>query len=93
MFRLSFIFVREAAICFRNCKCNLTAKHEPANPAHPAAPRVDDRAVLKAIWLSMRLPADELEKRLTEFQVVENTEGRSDRGAWFPDSPPARTAS
>jgi hypothetical protein len=36
---------------------------------------VDDRAALKTIWASMRLPADELEKRLTEFQVVENAEG------------------
>ena len=36
---------------------------------------VDDRAALKIIWASMRLPADELEKRLTEFQVVENAEG------------------
>ena len=36
---------------------------------------VDDRAVLKTIWASMRLPADDLEKRLTEFQVVENAEG------------------
>ena len=35
---------------------------------------VDDRAALKTIWASMRLPADELEKRLTEFQVVENAE-------------------
>jgi N-acetylglutamate synthase-like GNAT family acetyltransferase len=32
---------------------------------------VDDLAALKAIWLSMRLPADQLESRLTEFQVVE----------------------
>jgi N-acetylglutamate synthase-like GNAT family acetyltransferase len=36
---------------------------------------VDDRAALKMIWASMRLPADELEKRLTEFQIVENAEG------------------
>jgi hypothetical protein len=36
---------------------------------------VDDREALKTIWASMRLPADELEKRLTEFQVVENAEG------------------
>ena len=36
---------------------------------------VDDFAALKMIWDSMRLPADELEKRLTEFQVVENSEG------------------
>jgi len=36
---------------------------------------VDDRSALKTIWASMRLPADELEKRLTEFQVVENADG------------------
>lgn len=32
---------------------------------------VEDRAALRTLWLSMRLPADELEGRLTEFQVVE----------------------
>jgi N-acetylglutamate synthase-like GNAT family acetyltransferase len=32
---------------------------------------VDDLDALKAIWLSMRLPAEQLESRLTEFQVVE----------------------
>jgi N-acetylglutamate synthase-like GNAT family acetyltransferase len=37
---------------------------------------VDDFAALKIIWASMRLPADELEKRLTEFQVVENSDGK-----------------
>jgi N-acetylglutamate synthase-like GNAT family acetyltransferase len=36
---------------------------------------VDDRAALKSLWASMRLPADELEKSLTEFQVVENSDG------------------
>ncbi len=36
---------------------------------------VDDREALKIIWVSMRLAADELEKRLTEFQVVENSDG------------------
>ena len=36
---------------------------------------VDDRAALQFIWASMRLPADELERRLTEFQVVENADG------------------
>src|SRR2546428_5653641 len=35
---------------------------------------VDDRATLKNLWASMRLSPDELEKRLTEFQVVENSE-------------------
>ena len=33
---------------------------------------VDDRDALKSLWASMRLSPDELEKRLTEFQVVEN---------------------
>ncbi|HUA67552.1 MAG TPA: hypothetical protein VMA13_03295, partial [Candidatus Saccharimonadales bacterium] len=37
---------------------------------------VDDLDALRAIWLSMRLPADELEKRLKEFQVVEDTDGQ-----------------
>jgi N-acetylglutamate synthase-like GNAT family acetyltransferase len=32
---------------------------------------VDDLPALKAIWLSMRLPAENLESRLKEFQVVE----------------------
>lgn len=36
---------------------------------------VDDRAPLKLLWASMRLSPDELEKRLTEFQVVENSAG------------------
>src|SRR5271170_4958216 len=36
---------------------------------------VDDFAALKTIWAAMRLPADDLEKRLTEFQVVENSDG------------------
>jgi N-acetylglutamate synthase-like GNAT family acetyltransferase len=36
---------------------------------------VDDFAALKTIWATMRLPADELEKRLTEFQVAENSDG------------------
>jgi hypothetical protein len=37
---------------------------------------VDDFDALKIIWASMRLPADELERRLTEFQVVENSDGK-----------------
>jgi N-acetylglutamate synthase-like GNAT family acetyltransferase len=36
---------------------------------------VDDRDALKNLWASMRLPAEELERRLTEFQVVENSDG------------------
>ncbi|HTV76027.1 MAG TPA: hypothetical protein VMD57_03435 [Candidatus Baltobacteraceae bacterium] len=37
---------------------------------------VDDFVALRMVWDSMRLPADELEKRLTEFQVVENSDGQ-----------------
>jgi preprotein translocase subunit SecE len=36
---------------------------------------VDDRETLKTLWESMRLSPDGLEKRLTEFQVVENSDG------------------
>ncbi len=36
---------------------------------------VDDRDALKNLWASMRLSPDDLEKRLTEFQVVENSDG------------------
>jgi N-acetylglutamate synthase-like GNAT family acetyltransferase len=32
---------------------------------------VDDLDALKSIWLSMQLPPEQLESRLTEFQVVE----------------------
>jgi N-acetylglutamate synthase-like GNAT family acetyltransferase len=35
----------------------------------------DDLPALKNIWRAMQLPADDLEKRLTEFQVVENADG------------------
>ena len=37
---------------------------------------VDDFVALRSVWDSMQLPADELEKRLTEFQVVENSDGQ-----------------
>jgi N-acetylglutamate synthase-like GNAT family acetyltransferase len=37
---------------------------------------LDDLTELKALWNSMRLPADDLEKRLTEFQVVETADGK-----------------
>ena len=33
---------------------------------------VDDLPALKSLWLAARLPADALETRLTEFQIVEN---------------------
>ncbi len=37
---------------------------------------VDDCDALVALWQSMKLPADELEKRLTEFQVAVDEAGR-----------------
>lgn len=37
---------------------------------------VDDLELLKTLWASMRLSPDELEPRLTEFQVVENHENQ-----------------
>jgi len=36
---------------------------------------MDDLPGLRLLWESMRLPADELEKRLTEFQLVESADG------------------
>jgi N-acetylglutamate synthase-like GNAT family acetyltransferase len=36
---------------------------------------VDDRETLKNLWTAMRFSPDDLEKRLTEFQVVENAGG------------------
>jgi len=36
---------------------------------------VDDLVTLRTIWLSMRLTADELERQLKDFQVVENADG------------------
>jgi N-acetylglutamate synthase-like GNAT family acetyltransferase len=35
----------------------------------------DDLPHLKSVWAAMNLPADELEKRLTEFQVVQDADG------------------
>jgi hypothetical protein len=37
---------------------------------------LDDIAQLTAIWQSMRFPAEELARRVTEFQVGEDAEGR-----------------
>ncbi|HEY5043074.1 MAG TPA: hypothetical protein VIK53_13850 [Verrucomicrobiae bacterium] len=42
-----------------------------SNLLHIRRAIVDDLPALKAVWISMRLPADHLESRLTEFQVVE----------------------
>ena len=37
---------------------------------------MDDLDALKSLWASMRLPVDEMEKRLTEFQVAETVDGQ-----------------
>jgi N-acetylglutamate synthase-like GNAT family acetyltransferase len=37
---------------------------------------LDDLGVLKPLWTSMHFPVADLEKRLTEFQVVESAEGK-----------------
>lgn len=36
----------------------------------------DDLQNLKALWMSMRLPADDLGKRLIEFQIAETPKGK-----------------
>ncbi|MGA2279093.1 MAG: hypothetical protein ABSG80_02175 [Verrucomicrobiota bacterium] len=48
---------------------------------NPSAIRIrrattDDFQSLRSLWHSMRLPAGELEKRLTEFQVIEAADGQ-----------------
>ena len=37
---------------------------------------LDDRSALKALWESMRFTEPDLDKRLTEFQVVEDPDGK-----------------
>ena len=37
---------------------------------------LDDLSQLTAIWQSMRFPADDLSKRITEFQVAEGADGK-----------------
>jgi N-acetylglutamate synthase-like GNAT family acetyltransferase len=37
---------------------------------------MDDFQSLKSLWKSMRLPANELKKRLTEFQLIETAGGQ-----------------
>lgn len=37
---------------------------------------IEDLEALRPLWISMHLPVAELEPRLTEFQIVENAEGK-----------------
>jgi len=43
----------------------------------------DDLFKLKLLWSSMHLPEDDLEKRLTEFQIVEDADGQFLGGIGF----------
>jgi N-acetylglutamate synthase-like GNAT family acetyltransferase len=52
-----------------------TARMNPKPGLRVRRATLDDLATLRTIWASMRLPADELEKRLKEFQVVEGADG------------------
>jgi len=51
-----------------------TAGMNPQTGLRVRRATVDDLAALREIWLSMRLPADELEKHLKDFQVVESAD-------------------
>ena len=42
-----------------------------SSPLHIRRATVDDLPALRSLWTAARLPAEELEGRLTEFQVVE----------------------
>jgi N-acetylglutamate synthase-like GNAT family acetyltransferase len=44
---------------------------------------VEDLDALRSLWASMHLPAAELEPRLTEFQLVEDAEGKIVGGIGF----------
>ena len=57
------IFLRAAKLFRQNPGVN-------PHQLHIRRATIEDLAALKAIWLSMRLPAETLESRLTEFQVV-----------------------
>lgn len=54
-----------------NLKAGMTSSHLRIRRA-----TTDDLPSLKPLWQSRSLPADDLEKRLTEFQLVETDEGR-----------------
>jgi len=47
----------------------------PQPGLHVRRATLDDLAALRTIWLSMRLRADELEKRFKDFQVVADVDG------------------
>jgi N-acetylglutamate synthase-like GNAT family acetyltransferase len=64
-----------AVLTFCRCQVNLYAS---MNPPHLRVRRAttDDFQSLRSLWKSMHLPANALEKRLTEFQVIETANGQ-----------------
>ena len=58
--------------------CRRVNLYASMSPTHLRVRRAttDDFQSLRSLWNSMRLPANELEKRLTEFQVVEADDGQ-----------------
>ncbi len=49
----------------------ISCQNQTMPQLHIRRATVDDLPALKSLWLAAHLPADELESRLTEFQVVE----------------------
>ena len=70
--------MRAIALLLAVAKITGVAQYAGMNPQPGLRVRratLDDLAALRTMWLSLRLPADELEKRLQDFQVVEDAEG------------------
>jgi N-acetylglutamate synthase-like GNAT family acetyltransferase len=73
-----------AATAILNCRKFQLAFREPISNIRPMTPAkyrvrratVDDLPALKALWQPMNFPADDLERRLTEFQVAEGPDGK-----------------
>jgi N-acetylglutamate synthase-like GNAT family acetyltransferase len=64
-----------AVLTFCRCQVNLYASMSAPNLRVRRA-TTDDFQSLRSLWKSMHLPANELEKRLTEFQVIETADGQ-----------------
>jgi len=64
-----------AVLTFCRCQVSLYASMSPTQLRVRRA-TTDDFQSLRSLWKAMRLPANELERRLTEFQVIETTGGQ-----------------
>ena len=60
-------------LTFERQQANFSAMDSPGLRVRRAT--TDDLVALKELWHSMKLPAEDLEKRLTEFQLVETGAG------------------